>query len=124
MLYSIKNRDDLENLEELSSLQNQFEEVRLQDKLGTQNIHENIKKAYETVTDTIINTSEILTKTFTGTSIKNNKALESLNEKVLESMNDKGMIAPYLTSSLVNLFEPENKSQFRLLKDLNSTKNV
>ena len=32
------------------------------------------------------------------------------------------MIAPYLASSLVNLFKPENKSQFRLGKDPNSTK--
>ena len=37
-------------------------------------------------------------------------------------MNDKGMIAPHLTSSLVNLFKPENKNRFRLLEDLNSTK--
>ena len=37
-------------------------------------------------------------------------------------MNDKGMIAQYLASSLVNLFKPENKSHFRLKKDLNSTK--
>ena len=37
-------------------------------------------------------------------------------------MNDKGMIAPYLASSLLNLFTPENKSQFRLKKDLNSTR--
>ena len=34
MLYSIKNRDDLENLEELASLQNQVEKVRLPDTLG------------------------------------------------------------------------------------------
>ena len=32
------------------------------------------------------------------------------------------MIAPYLASSLVNLSKPENKSQFRLRKDTNSTK--
>ena len=36
-------------------------------------------------------------------------------------MNDNGLIAPYPASSLVNLFRPENKSQFRL-EDLNSTK--
>ena len=36
-------------------------------------------------------------------------------------MNDSGLIAPYLASSLVNVFKPENKSQFRLKKDLNST---
>ena len=32
------------------------------------------------------------------------------------------MIAPYLASSLVNFFKPENKSQFRLRKDPNLTK--
>ena len=37
-------------------------------------------------------------------------------------MNDKGLISPYLASSLVNLFKPENKSQFRLKKDFDSTK--
>ena len=37
-------------------------------------------------------------------------------------MNDKGLIAPCLASSLINLFKPENKSQFRLKKDLSSTK--
>ena len=37
-------------------------------------------------------------------------------------MNEKGLIAPYLTSSLVNLFKPENKSQFILRKDTNLTK--
>ena len=37
-------------------------------------------------------------------------------------MDEKGLIASYLASSLVNLFKPENKSQFRLRKDHNSTK--
>ena len=37
-------------------------------------------------------------------------------------INDEGLISPHLTSFLVNLFKPENKSQFRLNKDLNSTK--
>ena len=32
------------------------------------------------------------------------------------------MIAPYLASSLANLFKPQNKSQFKLTKDLSSTK--
>ena len=32
------------------------------------------------------------------------------------------MIALYLASSLVNLFKPENKSHFRLLKDKKSLK--
>ena len=69
------------------------------------------------MTDAIKNTSENITKTYTETSINNKKALENLNEKVLELMNDKGMMAPYLASSLVNLFKPENKNQFKLTKD-------
>ena len=32
------------------------------------------------------------------------------------------MIGPYLASPSVNLPKPENKSQFRLIKDLNSTR--
>ena len=30
------------------------------------------------------------------------------------------MIAPFLASSLVNIFKPENKSQCKLIKDQNS----
>ena len=44
MLYSIKDREDLENSEEFVSLQAQVKNVRLQDKLGKQNFHEDLKK--------------------------------------------------------------------------------
>ena len=37
-------------------------------------------------------------------------------------MNDKGLIAPYLASSLVEVFKSDNKSQIRLRKDPDSTK--
>ena len=90
--------------------------LRLKDKLGKQNFHEAMKKVSEPVTNTIKNTSENIAKTITETSINNNKAIENSNKKVLELMNDKGMIAPYLASSLVKLFKPENKSQFKLKK--------
>ena len=122
MLYSNKDREDLENLNELVSLQEQVKVVKLQNKLGEQNFHEDMKKVFEPVTKSLENTSENITKTITETSINNNKAIDNLNEKVLELMNNNGLIAPYLASSLVNLFKPENKSQFRLKKDLNSTK--
>ena len=74
------------------------------------------------MTDVIKSTSENITKTLTENSINNNKAIENLNEKILELMDEKGMIAPYLVSSLSNVFNLENKSQFRLRKDPNSTK--
>ena len=122
MLYSIKNVEDLQKLNELVSLQNQVNEVRLHDRLGEQNYHEDSKKIFKPMTDAIKNTSETITKTLTENSINNNKAIENLNEKILELMDEKGMIAPYLVSSLSNVFNLENKSQFRLRKDPNSTK--
>ena len=112
MLYSIKNREDFEKLKELATLQNQVKAVKLQDKLGKQNFHEDMKKLYEPVTDTIKDVSENITKTITETSIKNDKTIENLNEKILGLMNDKGMIAPYLATSLVILLKPEKKVNF------------
>ena len=53
MLYSIKDREDLEKLEQLASLQNQVKAVRLQDKLGKQNFHEDLKKVLEPVTKSL-----------------------------------------------------------------------
>ena len=122
MMFPIRNIEDLQNLNEAVSLQNQVKVVRLQDKLGKQNFHENMEEVFEPLTDSLKKTSDNKTKTLTENSINNNKAFENLNEKILELMNDKGMIAPYLTTSLVEVFKKDNKSQFRLRKDPNSTK--
>ena len=121
-MFPIRNVEDLQNSNEAVSLQNQVKFVRLQDKLGKQSFHENLKEVFEPITKSLENASENITKTVTETSIKNNKAISDLNGKILELMNDKGMIGPYLASSLVNLFKPENKSHFSLKKDVNSTK--
>ena len=122
MMFPNRNGEDLQNLNKAILLQNRVKVVRLQDKLGKQNFHEDMKEAFEPFTDTLKKTSENITKTITETSIKNNKSIENLNEKILELMNDRGLIAPYLASDLVNVFKPENKSQFRLREDPNSTK--
>ena len=75
MLYSIKNRDHLDILEELASLQNQVEALRLQDKLVKQNFYEDLKKEFDPVTKSIKNASGHLTQTTTETSKEKNKAL-------------------------------------------------
>ena len=62
MLYSIKDREDLENLEELALLQYQVKVVRLQDKLGKQNFLEDVKKVIEPVTKSLENTSQDIKK--------------------------------------------------------------
>ena len=65
MLYSIKNMEELENLNELVSLQTRVNEVRLQDKLREQNSDQNTKFFFEPMTDAIKNTSDIFEKTIT-----------------------------------------------------------
>ena len=109
MLLPINNIEELEQLNELVSLQNQVQEVRSQDKPGKQNYHFVAEILQEPPIDKIEDTSENLTKATTETSINNNKTLESLNEKVLELMNDSGMIALYLAKPLDNLSKPEIK---------------
>ena len=80
MLYSIKRREDLENLEELVSLESQVKAVRLQDKPGKQNFQEDLKKVFKPVIKSLENTSQDVTKTRAETSIKNNQAIENLNK--------------------------------------------
>ena len=67
MLFAIKDREDLEKIEDLGSLKNQMEERRLKDKLGTRIFHESPKKLHDSLTDTIKTTSENLTKFNTET---------------------------------------------------------
>ena len=54
------------------------------------------------------------------TAKENNRAISDLHRKVLELMIGNGVIAPCLASSSINLYRPENKNQFKLLKDPNS----
>ena len=122
MLYSIKHRKDLENLNELVSLQDQVKTVRLQDKLGKQNFHEDMKKVFEPITKSLENSSQDITKSITETSLKNNQAIENLDNKLLEIMNDRGIISSYLLSPLSKIFNPENSTQFKLVKDSNSNR--
>ena len=121
-MFAINNREDLDKLEELASLQDQVKVVRLQDKLGEQNFHEDIKKVFEPVTKSLENTSENLTKAITETSIKNNLAIENINNNLLEIMNDRGILATYLMSPLSRITNPENTSQFKLVKDSSSNR--
>ena len=122
MLYAIKNNDDLEKLNEFFSLENQVNVVRLQDKLGRQNFHEDMKKVFEPVTKSLENTSQDKTKTITEFSIKNNQAIENLNNKLLEIMNDRSILASYFMTPLSKITNPENTSQFRLVKDSSSNR--
>ena len=81
-----------------------------------------MKKVFEPVTISPENASQDITKTMTENSSNNNKALENLNNKLFEIMNDKGILASYLMSPLSTITNPENTSQFKLLKDTTSNR--
>ena len=114
MSYANKSNDDLENLNELVSLESQVKAVRLQDKIGEQNFHESWKKVFEPVTKSLENNSENLTKAITESSIKNNQAIEKLNNKLPEIISDEGILASYLMSPLSKITNREKTSQFKL----------
>ena len=92
----------------------------MQDKLGKQNFHEDVKKDFEPDTKSLEKTSQDIPKTIMETSIKNNEAIEVLDDKRLEIMNDRRIIASYSMSLLSEIINPENNSPFKLVKDSNS----
>ena len=122
MLYSIKDREELENIEQLISLESQVKALNLHNKLGKQNFHEDMKKVFEPVFKSLENTPQNLTKSITESSKETNPALEKLNNKLLEIMNDKGIIASYLISPSTKITNRENTSQFKLVKDSSSNR--
>ena len=81
-----------------------------------------MKKVFEPVTRSLENTSEKLKNAITDSSIENNRAIEIVNNKLLEIMNDRGILASYLMSPSSKITNPENKSQFILVKDPNSNR--
>ena len=121
-MFPIRNVEDLKELNELVSLQDQVKAVRLQDKYGIQNFHADLKKIFEPVTNSLEKTSKDITKTITESSITNNKAIENFNNKLLEIMNDRGILATYLMSPLSKFTNLENTTQFNLVKDSTSNK--
>ena len=96
--------------------------MRLQDKLVKRNFHEDMKKVFKSVTKSLENTSQDITKTITEISIRNNQAMEILNTKLLKFMNDRGILATYLMSPLSKITNPKIASQFKLVNDSKSNR--
>ena len=122
MIYSIKNKHELEDFDELEDLQLKIKEVRLVEKVVKQDFLYDVKKLFEPIFNSIKNFSEDVTKTLMESSTENNNELRFLNKKFLEVMNDRGITAPYLLSPLYKITKPENTNQFKLVKDSNSNR--
>ena len=115
-MFSIKNREDLENLNELVSLKNQVKASNLQDELGKK-IHDDMKKVFEPDTERIKDVSQDVRKAITVTLEENDKVLANLNDKRLEKMKERGILASYLLSPLSKTTNPEHTFQYTLPED-------
>ena len=81
-----------------------------------------MNKIFETVTKSLESTSQDITKTITENSLKNNQAIENLNNNFLEIMNDRGLLASRLLSFLSKITNLDNTSLIKLIKDSNSNR--
>ena len=104
-MYPAKNIESSQKINEFISLKNQVNEVRLQDRLGDQNFHENMNNVFGPVNKSTEDIFEDVTRSMTQNSTKNNRASEILNNKLLELMNDRGILATYLMSPLKSLIQ-------------------
>ena len=84
-LCSIPIIEVLENLNKLVPLESQVKAVSLQDKLGKQNFHEDMKKIFEPVTKSIKNISEEVTKTMTENSTKKKQNTREFNRQTFRN---------------------------------------
>ena len=125
MLYSTKNRDNSHKSNGLLLLKNQVKAIRLQDQLGKQNFHADMKKkVIEPVTDIVKDVSEGLTKTKTETAKGNNKTPANLDRKFLEILNDRGIMTAFLRSILAKITNTELISQFTPVGDPQSNGSI
>ena len=76
MVYSIKNKDEIRDLEELDDPQSKVKRVKLVRSLGKQSLHYDVKELFEPITKTLTETSQkLLDETRFNT-----KAIENLDE--------------------------------------------
>ena len=89
-------------LDELVSLQNQVNALRLKDNFGKQTFPEDFKKVLELVTKSNESVSGGIAKTLAENSTYTNKSLENLYAKRLGTMSGRGIKACYLLSPFSN----------------------
>ena len=113
MIHSIKNKDDLKDLEEFKDLQAKVKQVRLFEKLGKQCFHYDVKELYEPIKKTLGDTSQKLLEETKS----NTKAIENLDElnKYVETLDLKyknEVLHSSLIKPIAKLLVPKDKSQF------------
>ena len=100
MLHKTEIYDDLEILEELASLRNLVKQLRLEAKMGRQNVHEDVEKVFQPVTDT--ETAQEPIGPFADTT----KAIELKREETDKANNEIEDLKKYATNFDFPKLEP------------------
>ena len=121
MIYSIRNKDEIEDLNELEDLKSKVKQVRLVENLDKQGFHNDIKQLYEPITKAVTDINQNL---FEETKSKT-KAIEELDDlsvhlKTFQLMNKNGVIDSSFIRPISKFLVPESKSHFRLKDDTDS----
>ena len=74
--YSIKNKDEFEDLDELENLQSKLKQVTLVENLSKQGYHYDMKKIFELITKAVTDSNQNLLEETKS----NAKEIENLNE--------------------------------------------
>ena len=112
----------MEKLNELTSLQHQVKKMRLQEKPGKRNFHDDKIKVFETVSETFKIASEDVTEIMMATSEENNKAITGINDKFLEVKIFSGILPSYMLSLLCKNTIPEHTFHFKTKTDPKSNR--
>ena len=121
MIYSLKNKDKLKDLDELDDFQSKVKQDRLVEKIGKQGYHYDMKELLRPITKTLTNRRQKFFEEGKPTTKANMELDESKQYiKTLEAMNINEVIHSSLIRTVAKLLVPKNKNQFQLLEDLGS----
>ena len=121
MIFAIKNKDDLKDLEELDELQSKVKQTRLVEELGEQGFHYDVKEIFEPITKAVTGSNQkILEETKYNTKTIENLAESNKYVKTLELKNKNEVIHSSLIRPIATLLVRKNKIQLRLLDDPDS----
>ena len=121
MIYSMKNKDELKDLEEFDDLQTKVKRVRLVEKLCKQGFQYDVKVFCVPITKTLTDTRNYLFEE-AKSNTKSLMELDEINKNVifLKSMNKNEVIHSSLIRPIAKFLKPKNKNQFRQLDFHNS----
>ena len=123
-MYTIKNRDDLEKLKKLNSLNEKLKEQRLKKKLGRQDFHHNVNELFEPVTkkqthiqESISNQTEKITENQEKSDASRQLITDAINQNTLSAQKSNEKFIQTINQGIEN-YDAITKQNNQTIKDL------